>query len=157
MSKFDDYTYKADGCSLTVYGVLFVADRPEQAILRYRAGETVFWNSWRGSFCGILHDETNDTTLLFNDHIGSKILFYAQTKNGFFYARNIKELSKKTGFQQPNEAFIKAIIDKGYTTDNSTICQGIYRLLAGQYLIVQGNEFQLKTYHRFDNTPWPYK
>ena len=157
MSKFDDYTYKADGCSLTVYGVLFEADRPEQAILRYRAGETVFWNSWRGSFCGILHDETNDTTLLFNDHIGSKMLFYAQTKNGLFYARNIKELSKKTGFQQPNEAFIKAIIDKGYTTDNSTICQGIYRLLAGQYLIVQGNEFQLKTYHRFDNTPWPYK
>lgn len=156
MSKFPPVKYESEGCRLEIFGVLFEADSPQEAIRRYLNGETVFWNSWRGSFCGILYDDTNDITLLFNDHIGSKILFYTQTEKGILYSRNLKELSKKTGLQQPSEAFIKAIIAKGYTSDNSTIYQGIYRLLAGQYLVAQGNDVQMKTYHRFDNTPWPY-
>ena len=140
-----------------MYGVLFEADRPEQALLRYRAGETVFWNAWRGSFCGILVDENTHTTILFNDQIGSKILFYAQTPKGLVYARDIKELSRQTGLTEPDESFIRAMLDKGYIDNDHTIYSGIRRLLAGQYIIVRDNEVQVKTYHRFDNTPWPYK
>lgn len=156
MSKFDDYTYNADGCRLTVHGILFEADSPEQAIVRYRAGETVFWNAWRGSFCGILEDTKNETTILFNDHIGSRMLFYAQTKNGLVYAQDLKELSRQTGMSQPDGSFVRAILDKGYTDDNHTIYSGIHRLLAGQYVVARGKEIQVKTYHRFDNTAWPY-
>ncbi len=156
MSKFPPIKYELEGCRLEVFGVLFEADNPEEAIRRYRHGETVFWNNWRGSFCGTLTDGNQGVTLLFNDHIGSKMVFYAKTKSGYLYSTDLKTLSKETGLQQPNETFIKAIIDKGYTTDNNTVYQGIYRLLAGQYLRIQGKEATLLSYHRFDNTPHPY-
>ena len=109
MSKFKPVKYEVDGCLLEVFGVLFEADSPQEAIRRYRQGETVFWDGWRGSFCGVLRDEKNDTTLLFNDHIGSKMLFYAQTEHGFFYGRDLRELSQLTGLRTPDEVFIRAL------------------------------------------------
>ena len=156
MSKFEPIKYEAENCRLEVFGVLFEADSPEEAIRRYRHGETVFWKNWRGSFCGVLTDSVQGVTMLFNDHIGSTILFYAQTDQGYRYARDLKTLSKETGLRQPNETFVKAIIDKGYTSDNHTVYTGIYRLLAGQYLYIHGHEAVLSSYHRFDNTPHPY-
>ncbi|MBR6034763.1 MAG: hypothetical protein IKP39_01745 [Paludibacteraceae bacterium] len=156
MSKFKPVKYEADGCLLEVSGVLFEADSPSEAIHRYRQGETVFWDGWRGSFCGVLRDEKNGTTLLFNDHIGSKMLFYAQTVHGFFYGRDLRELSQLTGLRTPDEVFIRAILEKGCTDDDRTFISGIRRLTAGQYLCVKGQEVQLTIYHRFDNTPWPY-
>ena len=156
MSKFKGIKYEAEGCRLEIFGILFEADSPQDAVRRYRNGQTVFWNSWRGSFCGVLTDSIKDITILFNDHIGSKIFFYAHTANGYRYGRDLMILSRETGLHQPDESFIRAILDKGYTSDNSTIYKGIYRLLAGQYLTINGQEAVLSSYHRFSNTPYPY-
>lgn len=156
MSKFEPVKYEAEGCRLEVFGMLLEADSPAEAIARYRQGEIAFWNSWRGSFCGTLHDEKQNITLLFNDHIGSKMLFYAQTEDGVVWSRDLRELSRQTGLHQPNETFIQAILEHGYTSNNNTIILGIHRLLAGQYLHIRGKEAQLISYHRFANTPWPY-
>ena len=156
MSKFKPVEHEADGCRLEVSGVLFEADSPQEAIHRYRQGETVFWDTWRGSFCGVLQDEKKDTIILFNDHIGSKMLFYAQTEKGFFFGRDLRELSQKTGLHTPDETFIRAILEKGCTEDNRTFIRGIRRLTAGQYLCKNGQNVQVADYHRFDNTPWSY-
>lgn len=156
MSKFKPVEYEADGCRLEVSGVLFEADSPQEAIHRYRQGETVFWDTWRGSFCGVLQDEKKDTIILFNDHIGSKMLFYAQTEKGFFFGRDLRKLSQKTGLHTPDETFIRAILEKGCTEDNRTFIRGIRRLTAGQYLCKNEQNVQVADYHRFDNTPWPY-
>lgn len=156
MSKFKPIKQEEDGCRLEVYGVLLEADSPEQAIRRYRNGETTFWNDWRGSFWGILNDHRTGTTLVFNDHIGSRILFYAKTEEGCLYDIDLKALSRATGNNQPNEQFIRAIVEKGYSGDNSTVYQGINRLLAGQYLLIRGKEVCLETYHRFTNDPYSY-
>lgn len=156
MSKCKPVRYEADGCRLEVYGVLFEADSPQEAIRRYRQGETVFWDAWRGSFYGVLRDKKNDTTLLFNDHIGSKILFYTQTDRGVVFGHDLRELSQTTGMHTPDEHFIRAILEKGCTDDNRTFISGIHRLTAGQYLQARGNEVHVAEYHRFDNTPWAY-
>lgn len=157
MSKFKPVKYESNGCLLEVYGVLLEADSPEESIRRYRNGETVFWKEWRGSFWGILKDERLDTTILFNDHIGSKMVFYTETEKGCLYGTDLKALSKATGRHEPNESFIRAIISKGYSCDNSTIYQGIYRLLAGQHLCIHDKTAELASYHRFSNTPHPYR
>ena len=157
MSKFAPVKYKENGICLEVYGVLFEADSPEEAIRHYRNGRTVFWNNWRGSFWGVLKDEPNDITLLFNDHIGSRVVFYAQGEERCSYGTDLKALSQATGLHCPNEIFIRAIIEKGYLGDNSTVYQGINRLLAGQYLLIRGKEVRLASYHRFTNTPYPYQ
>lgn len=156
MSKFNPVKYEAEGCRLEVYGVLLDADSPQNALRRYQQGELAFWDSWRGSFWGVLIDKKKDTTLLFNDHIGSQLVFYAQTEAGCLYGTDLKALSKAAGLHQPDESFIRAIIDKGYSNNNRTVYQDICRLLAGQYLCVRGKTAELASYHRFTNTPHPY-
>ena len=102
----DKYFAEIDDCFLATEGVLFEAEKPDEAIARYRNGETTFWNSWRGSFAGVLYDRKTDTLLVFNDHIGSKMLFYAQTKDGFVFASDSYILARVLGLKPTNENFL---------------------------------------------------
>ncbi|MBR2166510.1 MAG: hypothetical protein IJ915_08245 [Paludibacteraceae bacterium] len=158
LSKFlnDKYFHSENGCFLATEGVLFEADQPSKAISRYRQGETVFWDAWRGSFAGLLYDQTMDTLLLFNDHVGSKMLFYSQTEEGFFFASDLEVLAHALNLHTFNTSFAQNILDNGCSEDNSTFLKGIYRLTAGQYLRIRGQQMEIYDYHRFDNTPYPY-
>ena len=152
----DKYFEENDGCFLAVEGVLFESDKPDKAIEKYHKGDTTFWNSWRGSFAGVLYDSQTNTLQIFNDHIGSKMLFYAQTKDGFAFASDLLLLAKTIGADEVDLSFIKAILDSGYTSEARTFVKGIKRLTAGQYLRLCGSKLQIADYHRFDNTPWKY-
>ncbi len=152
----DKYFVETDDCFLATEGVLFEADRPEEAVEKYRSGNTTFWNSWRGSFAGVLYDKKHDRLLLFTDHTGSKMLFYAKTDEGLFFASDLKILTQTVHAAECDERFVRAILDKGYNDNERTFVQGIKRLTAGQCLSVCGQEQELVHYHRFDNTPWPY-
>ncbi len=152
----DKYFTSHDGCFLATEGVLFEADSPKKAIARYRKGETTFWSSWRGSFAGVLYDSQTETLLLFNDHIGSKMLFYAMVNGQLVFASDLRVLAKTVGASRPNETFMQTILDNGYAQDDSTFVQGIFRLTAGDYIRMEKNHFVRKPYYRFDNTPYPY-
>jgi len=152
----DKYFLEEDDCFIATEGVLFEADSATEAIRRYRQGETCFWKSWRGSFCGLLYDSRTDTLLVFNDHIGSKMLFYAQTENAFVFASDLQAINRAIGPTADYSHFAQAIIDSGCTNDNSTFVSNIHRLTAGQYLCVHGTDLRITEYHRFDNTPYPY-
>lgn len=152
----DKYFVESDDCFLATEGVLFVADTPEEAITKYRNGDTLFWDSWRGSFAGVLHDAKNDTLYLFNDHTGSKMLFYAKTADGLVFASDLKLLTQTVNAAEYDESFVQAILKDGCTDDEHTFVRGIKRLTAGQCLKLCGQDMQILRYHRFDNTPWPY-
>lgn len=149
----DKYFAEIDGCFLATEGVLFEADKPEEAIARYRNGETTFWNSWRGSFAGVLYDRKTDTLIVFNDHIGSKMLFYAQTKDGFVFASDSYILAHALGLDANNESFFWQLLLYGYSPVGDTAFEGIHRLLAGEYVIIKNISVKRCIYHRFDNTP----
>ena len=149
----DKYFYSKDGCFLATEGVLFEANTPADAITCYKQGETAFWNSWRGSFAGILYDAKQETLLIFNDHIGSKMLFYAQTKNGLIFASDPYLLAKAIGAKPDNENFIWQMLIYGYSPVGETPFKCIQRLLAGEYLYVKGKKVERCIYHRFKNTP----
>ena len=153
MSKFKPIKYEADGCRLEVYGVLFEADSPETSVRRYRNGETVFWNSWRGSFWGILVDEAKDTTLIFNDHIGSKMVFYAETEKGLVWDTNPYILARSIGAKADNENYLWQMLIYGYSPVGETVYSAIHRLQAGEYIYARGKHIETRIYHRFDNTP----
>lgn len=142
-----------DGCFLATEGVLFEADKPEEAIARYRNGETTFWNSWRGSFAGVLYDSKTDTLLVFNDHIGSKMLFYAQTKDGFVFASDSYILARVLGLKPTNENFLWQLLLYGYSPIGETAFEGVHRLVAGEYLTIRERHLEQHTYYRFNNTP----
>ena len=157
-SKFlsDKYFAEEDGCFIATEGVLFEADSAIETIRRYRYGETTFWDSWRGSFAGVLYDKQNDLLLLFNDHTGSKMLFYAQTKEGFVFASDIRLLAKALNMQTPDKAFMEAMLADGYSHTDNTFIAGIHRLTAGQYLRVNSEGSEMAEYHRFNNSPVAY-
>ena len=153
MSKFKPVKYEADGCRLEVYGVLFEADSPQEAIRRYRQGETVFWDAWRGSFYGVLRDEKCDTTLLFNDQIGSKMLFYAQTETGLQWDTDVYMLARLIKAEADNEHFLWQMLIYVFSAVGETAFKPIRRLLAGEYICVCGDKIEKRIYHRFGNTP----
>lgn len=158
LQKFldDKYFIDSDGYFLATEGVLLEADTPEKAIQRYKAGDRCFWDSWRGSFCGLLYDQQKDTLLIFNDHIGSKMLFYTQTEDCISFASDLRILTRTTNSHTLNDYYAHAILNNGCNNDNSTFVKGIFRLTAGQYLEINGTHIQVHTYHTFDNTPWTY-
>lgn len=153
MSKFEPVKYEAEGCRLEVFGVLFETDSPEEAVRRYRSGETVFWNSWRGSFGGVLQDEKNGVTILFNDHIGSKMLFYAQTEQGLVWDTDCYALARSIEAKADNENYLWQMLLYGYSPIGETVFAPIRRLQAGEYIYAQGSTIEKRIYHRFDNTP----
>lgn len=152
----DKYFTESDDCFLATEGVLFEADSAEDAIKRYRAGETCFWDSWRGSFAGVLYDRRNDVLLVFNDHIGSKMLFYTQTAEGFVFASDLLVLAQALGLRKYDEHFVRALLEQGYSSDHRTFVKDVRRLMAGQYICISGKSMKVSDYHRFDNTPHTY-
>ena len=152
----DKYFAEYDDCFIATEGVLFEADSAEEAISRYRKGETTFWERWRGSFAGVLYDKREEKLLLFNDHIGSKMLFYALAHGEFIFASDLKILAHAVGADTPNKPFVRRMLDKGYMNDNSTFVQNVFRLMAGEYICMTKNHFERLSYHRFDNTPYLY-
>lgn len=153
MKKFETYNCDYDGCYLQTFGVLFEADSPEEAIRRYRSGELTFWNSWRGSFWGVLQDRTNDITLLFNDHIGSKMVFYSAIGNGLVWDTNPFDLGRVIGATADNENYLWQMLIYGYSPVGETAYSNIHRLLAGEYIYAQNSRVEKRNYHRFDNSP----
>lgn len=151
----DKYFYSEDGCFLAIEGVLFVADAPSQAIKKYKKGEIEFWKEWRGSFAGIFYDAREDILLIFNDHIGSKMLFYAQEGKDILFASDLSiltnALSKKHA-RLLNESFAWHMLTFGYSPTAETPVSGVKRILAGQYIYICKNNLQVQTYHRFHNT-----
>ena len=152
----DKYFDTADGCFLSTEGVLFEAEGLQDATRRYRAGETTFWDRWRGSFAGVVYDRETDTLLLFNDHIGSKMLFYTQTEEGLVFASDLRLLVQATGLHRLDHSYAEDILEKGYSEGHHTFVKGVYRLLAGQYLCLHDATIRIHDYHRLDNTPWAY-
>lgn len=149
----DKYFAEIDDCFLATEGVLFEADKPEEAIAQYRNGETTFWNSWRGSFAGVLYDSKTDTLLVFNDHIGSKMLFWYQKDKEFYLSSDLFELAHTAGLSRMSTSFMHRILAFGYSNNDATIVEGIHRLGAGQMLTCQNGNVEVKQYYSFDNTP----
>lgn len=151
------YFADTDDCFLAVEGVLFEAESPEKCIANYRSGQLTFWDSWRGSFCGVLYDKREDRLILFNDHIGSKMLFYKQTTDGLVFASDLFILAHSTGTLQSDKTFIRDMLSDGFTLSEHTFIEGIHKLTAGKYLCYsKSQQLTVSDYHRFSNTPFLY-
>lgn len=153
MSKFKPVKYEEEGYRLEVFGVLLEADNPEEAVRRYKAGEMTFWNSWRGSFYGVLYDRQKGISLLFNDHIGSKMVFYAQTEKGLLWDTDLYALARSIDAKADNENYLWQMLLYGYSPIGETVFKPIHRLQAGEYIYARDKKIEKRIYHRFDNTP----
>ncbi|MCQ2959268.1 MAG: hypothetical protein MJ198_03650 [Bacteroidales bacterium] len=120
-----------------------------------KIGET-FFNSFRGTFSGVFYDKQKDVCLIFNDQIGSKLIFYTKYKDGCCFGSDLRilfeALSDKVTFQYDMQ-FVYSMLTFAYSPVCHTIIDGIMRVPAGHYLRIEKNNVRLLKYHMFGNIP----
>ena len=117
-------------------------------------GET-FFNLFRGSFSGIIKDKTLGKTIIFSDHIGSKILYYIKENDFFFvtsYMPNTYSFMKDNNihYSMSHEGAYM-LLCHGYMIDDVTICEQVKRIYPGHYLVLENNILHDKEFCKFNN------
>ncbi len=118
-------------------------------------GET-FYNGIRGSFSGLLYDKRNDILLIYNDHIGDRMIFYTQMGESFYFSTNLKHLTQllpKSYEKKIDEEFVLSMLSYGYSPNHHTLIDGVTRIPAGCYLKISKGKVEQIRYHRFTNIP----
>ncbi|MBQ9439486.1 MAG: hypothetical protein IJU35_02670 [Paludibacteraceae bacterium] len=114
-------------------------------------GET-FFNVLRGSFCGLFYDKRLSKLIVFNDHIGDKMLFWTSDGDSFYACSNLMELTRQVNAGELDELGMFNMLTYGFSPTHNTIIKGIKRLAAGRYLRICDNKVEELVYHRFSNT-----
>lgn len=120
----------------------------------YKQYNETFPNVLRGSFSGFFYDKKKDLFLLFNDHIGDKMLFYFEDEHGVAFASDWPILYHSLGDRCPtniNEHFCWSMLTYGYSPVYETPITAIHRLGAGEYICISNQQCRRKHYHHFSN------
>lgn len=129
----------------------------ECIILMYKTLGETFFNSFRGSFSGVLFDKQIDKYLIFTDHIGSKQVFYSVLEDGLLYGTEIGFLVETRKLNNLpvtlNKTGAYLALTHGFVIEDYTLVSEIKKLTAGHYLRYDKKELEEIQYHRFTNKP----
>ena len=122
-------------------------------------GQSALWTTWhqqeglaflprlRGSFAGIIYDKQEQELIIFNDQIGSKLLYYAVTDKGLVFASDLAALRDRLPSPQPDLDYIHELLDVSYVSSDRSLVAGVRRLCAGSYLRCRGKKVEVCTYY----------
>ncbi len=127
----------------------------------FKKNGPTFFSEMRGTFCGIFYLIQEEKLYVFEDHIGSQLLFYHQTEKTFFLASDLNILCdalKKCGvsLSYRKDAFYESLNGAGYVQPGFTYLNEVCRLNAGEYLYEADGKMEVSRYHRFMNVPNSY-
>jgi len=155
-----DYTIVTEGVllnSLQLIAKYRQDSLKETIVTMYESNGETFFNEFRGSFSGFFWDKKNNVTLIFTDHIGSKQVFYSSVNDDFVFGSNINfivDFYKNN--QQKYSLNINAayfLLTYGFMVEEHTLFSEIKKLVAGHYIKLTDNKFEIIKYHQLDNTP----
>lgn len=115
-------------------------------------GET-FFQEFRGSFSGMIHDRKKDLLIAYTNHVGDRPLFYMNGEDTLVIGSQVNyviDACRVSGLcltLDENAAY--HMLTFAFMEDNFTYANEIKRLLAGEYLRVEKGEVTLRRYHRF--------
>lgn len=117
-----------------------------------------FYNKFRGSFWGVLFDKREDKWIIFQDHIGSKNMYYAETEgHGYIFSNkisNIYNLRKELGVKEELDlSAAYMLLSYGYMLENHTLSVNIKKMLPGTFIKIQKEQISEIVYYKLDNTP----
>ena len=102
-----------------------------------------------GMFAFALWDHLEKRLLLARDRFGEKPVFYGMVNKTFMFASELRTFSAHAAFKPLiSRQALSSFCRYGYFPSNTTIFEGIYKLLPGHYVIMDGIKIQpeLKTY-----------
>lgn len=168
MPKFSDdktfadsekYLYLTDGITFNINELCESYDATSFSNLiplMYEQKGEDFFSEFRGSFSGVFYDKKKDILLIYNDHIGDRMIFYAQVGESFYFSTNLKHLTQllPESFEKKiDDEFVLSMLSYGYSPNHHTLINGITRIPAGCYLKISKGRAELIRYHRFTNNP----
>ena len=124
--------------------------------LLYEQNGEHFFNEFRGSFSGVFYDKNRDILLIYNDHIGDRMIFFAQADDSFYFSTDLKQLVQTLpdSFERKiDDVFVLSMLSYGYSPNCQTLIKGINRVSSGCYLKISGGKMEEIQYHRFANNP----
>lgn len=126
-------------------------------IALYKQKGDTFFNLLKGSFSGVLYDKARNRSIMFSDQIGSKFMYYCKTEDGLFfssYIYNVYSFLKQT--KHPYSLNIEnayLLLTYGYMLEDRTLCDKIFKIKPGCYIVLDGGKLIVKQYFLLDNTP----
>ena len=153
----EDFILVLDGVVLNKKSLDTEKNWFESIIKLYRLNGEHFFESFRGSFGGLLYDKKEEKYILFSDHVGSKFIYYSLNNGTLACSTMMYSMYR---FLQENHIHYELstesaylLLTYGYMLENRTLCDKIFRLIPGCYLVFQHGELQEKRYCLLNNEP----
>ena len=153
----EDFILVLDGVVLNKKSLDTEKNWFESIIKLYQLNGERFFESFRGSFGGLLYDKKEEKYIIFSDHVGSKFIYYS-LNNGTLTCSTM--MCNLYHFLQENHIHYGLSVESayllltyGYMLENRTLCDKIFRLNPGCYLVFQHGELREKRYCLLNNEP----
>ncbi|MBR1368266.1 hypothetical protein RJ53_01645 [Methanocalculus chunghsingensis] len=119
-----------------------------------------FVNQLRGNFSGYIHNEKENTLLLFTDHIASKPVYYSfdNASGTLLFGSEIAPIiygMRYLGLPLTiDQDGAYSLLSLGYMLENTTLFQEIHKLPPGNVLNFKNGTISLMEYYRIKSTPY---
>lgn len=128
----------------------------EELVIRmYEKQGEIFFDDFRGNFCGFFKDKNSGKTLIYTNHTGDKTIFYYLKGNEIIFSSEIKHIIK---FMQKNDirysldnAGTYCLLTYGYMYDDLTNIKEIKRLIPGNYIKIENDRIENISYYKLSN------
>lgn len=105
----------------------------------------------RGMFAFALYDIEKNKLFCARDHFGIKPFYYYQNEGIFLFASEIKAFLDHPKFVKKfNEKILPAYLSFSFTPTTETFFEGVKRLDAGCFLVLENNELKVERYYKLD-------
>lgn len=105
----------------------------------------------RGMFAFALYDIEKNKLFCARDHFGIKPFYYYQNEESFLFASEIKAFLDHPKFEKKfNEKILPAYLSFSFTPTTETFFEGVKRLDAGHFLVLENNELKVERYYKLE-------
>lgn len=107
-----------------------------------------FTTHLRGMYSIAIYDQTNQRLILARDPYGMKQLYYAETKDGVYFASEPSAIAHYFKIKKPNLNTLIAVGDIHFSPDEQTGFNHIQRVLPGETIIIENGKIIKRHLHR---------
>ncbi len=114
-----------------------------------------FPNDLKGEFSGFVFDKKSENLFVFCNQTATKPLYYSKCNNSIIISSTISQIIKcKESLNLVNDLNIDAVYSLftfGGMFEKETLVEGIERLHAGEFISINEDKFEVKSYHSFND------
>lgn len=125
-------------------------------IALYNDNPRTFFKEFRGSFCGLIHNKNDNQWLIFNDHIGTKPLYFTNIGSGIFLSSEMADqyhyLNSHNIEYRLCESAAYMLLSYGFMLDDITLCSKVKKLLPGHFIEIKDQSILIERYYSLPET-----